>query len=149
MEQNKALGSPSTFYRILAKAKVLPPRIGDAFTTPDGNPANISHIHSTAPNKVDVEVMVPDADEPVVRTYNLDELTPIKPKPSYWATTPHGWPVDVAKSAAHKSVRLGDDGNGVYWIKELYLTNAEARHGAVRAAFGFEIQEESAIPAQD
>lgn len=123
MKKHEAFGSPRTFYRILAKAKVLPPRIGDAFTTPDGNPAKISHIHSTVPNKLDVEEMVPNANQPVVKTYNLDELKPRNPKPFYCAKTVHDFNVDVAASAAQKAVRDGDEGNGCYWIRELYWTN--------------------------
>jgi hypothetical protein len=52
---------------------------------------------------------------------------PIKLKSFYCATTPHGWDVDVAESGAHKSMRRGDEGNGVYWIKQLYFANAEGR----------------------
>jgi hypothetical protein len=102
MEQNNALGSPSTFYRILRKAKVIPPQIGDAVTTPDGNIAKISHLHVTDPNRVDVEEMLPNEDQPVVRTYELDDLKPIKLMPVYCAKTPDGWDVDVAMSGAHK-----------------------------------------------
>jgi hypothetical protein len=127
MEQNKDLGSPSTFYRLLAKAKVIPPQIGDAYTTPDGNIAKISHLHVTDPNKVDVEEMFPGTDQPVVKTYNLDDLKPIKLMPVYCAKTPDGWDVDVAMSGAHKSMRRGDEANGVYWIKQLYFANAEGR----------------------
>jgi hypothetical protein len=67
--------------------------------------------------------MVPNANQPVVKTYNLDELKPRNPKPFYCAKTPHGWDVDVAASAAQKCVRDGDEGNGCYWIRELYWTN--------------------------
>ena len=127
MKQHKSLASPSTFYRILREAKALLPQVGDAFTTPDNNIAKILHLHSTAPDKVDVEEMPPNTDKPIVKTYNLDQLKAIKPKPVYIATTPHGWDVDVAVSGAHKSMRRGDEVNGVYWIKELYFTNAEGR----------------------
>jgi hypothetical protein len=104
MEQNKALGSPSTFYRILRKAKVIPPQIGDAYITPNGYTAKLSHLHVTDPNKVDVEEMLPDTDQPVVKTYHLSDLKPLTPRPRYCATPPHSWDVDVAISAAHKSV---------------------------------------------
>jgi hypothetical protein len=127
MERHKSLGSPRTFYRLLAKAKVIPLQPGDVVTTPDKNEAKIVHLHSMGINKVDVEEMLPNTDQPVLRTYNLDELTPITPKPYYCATTPDKWDLDVAKSAAHKSVRRGDEANGVYWIKQLYFTKAEGR----------------------
>ena len=127
MEENKAFGSPSTFWRILRKAKVIPPQVGDAYLTPDNQAAKISHIHGTTPNKVDVEIDPHDGNPPVTKTYNLDELKPLTPKPTYCATTPDGWPIDVAKSAAHKFMRWGDEGNGVYFIKQLYWTNEEGR----------------------
>ena len=127
MKKHEAFGSPSTFWRIVRKAKVISPQIGDAVTTPDGNIAKISHLHVTDPNKVDVEEMLPNEDQPVVRTYELDDLKPIKLMPVYCAKTPDGWDVDVAMSGAHKSMRRGDEANGVYWIKQLYFANAEGR----------------------
>jgi hypothetical protein len=127
MEKHKAYGSPRTFYRILREAKVIPPQIGDAYLTKDNQVAKISHLHSTAPNKVDGEIDLHDGNPPVTKTYNLNDLKPLTPKPTYCAKTPDGWPIDVAKSAAHKFMRWGDEGNGVYFIKQLYGTNEEGR----------------------
>jgi hypothetical protein len=127
MEKHKAFYSRRAFYRILAKEKVRPPQVGDAYLTKDNEAAIISHLHDTAPDKVDVEIDLHDGNPPVTKTYNLDELKPLTPKPVYCAKTPHDWDVDVAISGAHKSVRLGDENNAIYWIKELYYTNAEGR----------------------
>ena len=127
MEKHKAYGSPRTFYRILREAKVIPPQIGDAYLTKDNQVAKISHLHSTAPDKVDAEIDLHDGSQPVPKTYNLKDLEPLNPWGTYCATTPHGWDVDVAISAAHKAMRRGDEGNGVYWIKQLYWTNEEGR----------------------
>jgi hypothetical protein len=127
MEQNKALGSPSTFYRILREAKAILPQVGDTVTTPDGQVAKISHLHSTAPDKVDAEIDLHDGSQPVPKTYNLKDLKPLNSRGTYCATTPHGWDVDVAISAAHKFMRWGDEGNATYFLKELYWTNEEGR----------------------
>jgi hypothetical protein len=90
MEKHKAFYSRRAFFRILAKAKVLPVQIGDAYLTPDNQAAEISHLHETAPDKVDVEVDLHDGNPPVTKTYNLEDLKPLTPKPTYCATTPHG-----------------------------------------------------------
>lgn len=127
MEQNKALGSPSTFYRILREAKAILPQVGDTVTTPDGQVAKISHLHSTAPDKVNAEIDLHDGSQPVPKTYNLKDLKPLNSRGTYCATTPHGWDVDVAISAAHKFMRWGDEGNATYFLKELYWTNEEGR----------------------
>jgi hypothetical protein len=127
MEENKAFGSPSTFYRILRKAKAIPPKVGDSYITPDKLVAKLSHVHVTDPNKVDVEIDLHDGSQPVTKTYNLKDLEPLNPMGTYCATTTHGWDVDVAVSAAHKFMRWGDEGNAVYFLKELYWTNEEGR----------------------
>ena len=127
MKKHEAFGSPSAFYRILRKAKVLPLQVGDAYITLDDQAVKISHVHNTAPNKVDVEIDLHDGNPPVTKTYELNDLKPLNPKPTYCATTPHRWDVDVAISAAHKFMRWGDEGNAVYWIKQLYFANAEGR----------------------
>ena len=43
------------------------------------------------------------------------------PPPPWTAKTPDGTPVDVARSAAQKAVRDGDEQAGIYWIKQLYF----------------------------
>jgi hypothetical protein len=106
---------------------VLPPQLGDAYLTKDNEAAIISHLHDTAPDKVDVEIDLYDGNPPVTKTYNLEDLEPLISKPSYCATTPDGWDVDVAKSAAHKFMRWGDEGNATYFIRQLYWTNEENR----------------------
>ncbi len=45
------------------------------------------------------------------------------PPPPWSAKTPDGTPVDVARSAAQKAVRDGDEQAGIYWIKQLYLSD--------------------------
>jgi hypothetical protein len=126
MEKHKAFYSRRAFFRILAKAKVLPVQVGDAYLTPENQAAKISHLHETAPDKVDVEIDLHDGNS-ITKTYSLNDLKPLTPKPTYCATTPHGWPIDVAKSAAHKFMRRGDEGRGCYWIRQLYWTNEEGR----------------------
>jgi len=42
------------------------------------------------------------------------------PPPPWSAKTPDGTKVDVARSAAQKAVRDGDENAGVYWIRQLY-----------------------------
>src|ERR1039458_3707601 len=96
------------------------PHIDDMVTTPDGNLAKV--IDLTA-DKADVEEMLPNAHQPVIKTYERDQLTAWNSKPFYCAKTVHNWDVDVAASAAQKAVRDGDEGNGCYWILELYWTN--------------------------
>jgi hypothetical protein len=127
IKKHEAFGSPSAFYRILRKAKVPPVQVGDAYITLDDQAVKISHVHNTAPNKVDVEIDLHDGNPPVTKTYELNDLKPLNPKPTYCATTPHRWDVDVAISAAHKFMRWGDEGNAVYWIKQLYFANTEGR----------------------
>lgn len=43
--------------------------------------------------------------------------------PPWTAKTPDGTLVDVARSAAQKAVRDGDEQAGIYWIKQLYLAD--------------------------
>jgi hypothetical protein len=43
--------------------------------------------------------------------------------PPWSAKTPDGTPVDLARSAAQKAVRDGDEQAGIYWIKQLYLAD--------------------------
>lgn len=45
------------------------------------------------------------------------------PLPPWTAKTPDGTPVDVARSAAQKAVRDGDEQAGIYWIKQLYFAD--------------------------
>jgi hypothetical protein len=45
------------------------------------------------------------------------------PLPPWTAKTPDGTLVDVARSAAQKAVRDGDEQAGIYWIKQLYLAD--------------------------
>lgn len=45
------------------------------------------------------------------------------PPPPWSAKTPDGTPVDVARSAAQKAVRDGDEHAGIYWIKQLYFAD--------------------------
>ena len=127
MEKHKAYGSPRTFYCILREAKVILPQIGDAYITSEKQVVVITHIHSTAPDKVDAEIDLHDGSQPVPKTYNLKDLKPLNSRGTYCATTPHGWDVDVAISAAHKFMRWGDEGNATYFLKELYWTNEEGR----------------------
>ena len=96
------------------------PHIGGPVKTLAGNLAKV--IDLTA-DKADVEEMLPNAHQPVIKTYKRDQLKAWNSKPFYCATTVHNWDVDVAVSAAQKCVRDGDEGNGCYWIRELYWTN--------------------------
>jgi hypothetical protein len=127
MKKHEAFGSRRAFYRILAKAKVLPVQVGDAYITPDNQVVTISQLHSTALDKVDVEIDLHDGSQPVTKTYSLKDLEPLNPMAVYCATTPHGWDVDVAISAAHKLMRRGDESNAIYFLKQLYWTNEEGR----------------------
>jgi len=43
--------------------------------------------------------------------------------PPWTAKTPDGTLVDVARSAAQKAVRDGDEQAGIYWIKQLYFAD--------------------------
>ena len=43
--------------------------------------------------------------------------------PPWSVKTPDGTPVDVARSAAQKAVRDGDEQAGTYWIKQLYFAD--------------------------
>jgi hypothetical protein len=43
--------------------------------------------------------------------------------PPWSVKTPDGTPVDVARSAAQKAVRDGDEQAGIYWIKQLYFAD--------------------------
>jgi hypothetical protein len=45
------------------------------------------------------------------------------PPPPWTAKTPDGTPVDLARSAAQKAVRDGDEQAGIYWIKQLYFAD--------------------------
>jgi hypothetical protein len=45
------------------------------------------------------------------------------PLPPWTAKTPDGTLVDVARSAAQKAVRDGDEQAGIYWIKQLYFAD--------------------------
>lgn len=45
------------------------------------------------------------------------------PLPPWTAKTPDGTLVDIARSAAQKAVRAGDEQAGIYWIKQLYLAD--------------------------
>jgi hypothetical protein len=47
------------------------------------------------------------------------------PLPPWRAKTPDGTQVNIAVSAAQKAVRDGDEQAGVYWIRQLYFTNAQ------------------------
>lgn len=45
------------------------------------------------------------------------------PLPPWTTKTPDGTLVDVARSAAQKAVRAGDEQAGIYWIKQLYFAD--------------------------
>jgi len=45
--------------------------------------------------------------------------------PPWSAKTPDGTLVDVARSAAHKAVRDGDEQAGVYWMRQLYFAGRD------------------------
>lgn len=98
------------------------PHIDAMVTTPDGNLAKVKHLTT---DMADVEEFLPNAHQPVIKTYDRDKLKAWDSKPFYCAKTVHNWDVDVAASAVQKSVRDGDEGNGCYWIRELYFTNDE------------------------
>lgn len=96
------------------------PHIGGPVTTRAGNLAMVKRLTA---DMADVEEFLPNAHQPVIKTYKRDELTAWASKPFYCAKTVHNWDVDVAVSAAQKCVRDGDEGKGCYWIRELYWTN--------------------------